>query len=135
MLTLSFVASVLALGSMVHAGPLPIAFEDTYPEVIPGPGMPSLASLGLTSADLYQMTPVRRSVLEERALARRDVYCGYKVCTVANAQACVNYLNSLGTQNCMATAANNADFVQAAQCHIYGFVNVPSKGATASSYW
>lgn len=26
-----------------------------YPEVIPGPGLPSLAELGLTSAQLYNM--------------------------------------------------------------------------------
>lgn len=29
----------------------------TYPEVIPGPGLPSLASLNLTSVDLYTMKP------------------------------------------------------------------------------
>ena len=30
------------------------AAEKVYPEVVPGPGLPSLASLGLTSTELYQ---------------------------------------------------------------------------------
>lgn len=29
----------------------------TYPEVVPGPGMPSLEELGLTSEQLYTMKP------------------------------------------------------------------------------
>jgi hypothetical protein len=28
-----------------------------YPEVIPGPGLPSLAELGITSAQLWEMGP------------------------------------------------------------------------------
>lgn len=32
-------------------------------EVVPGPGLPSLASLNLTSAELYEMTPARRCYL------------------------------------------------------------------------
>ncbi|EHL03377.1 hypothetical protein M7I_0598 [Glarea lozoyensis 74030] len=32
------------------------ATEEEFPEVIPGPGMPRLASLNLTSADLYRGT-------------------------------------------------------------------------------
>lgn len=35
------------------ASPISVA-EKVYPEVIPGPGLPSLASLELTSAELYQ---------------------------------------------------------------------------------
>lgn len=31
--------------------------ETVYPEVIPGPGLPSLAELHLTSAELYTMKP------------------------------------------------------------------------------
>lgn len=32
-----------------------------YPEVVPGPGLPSLASLNLTSAELYEMVPTSES--------------------------------------------------------------------------
>ena len=45
--------SRLALTNVVSALPA----EPVYPEVIPGPGMPSLASIGLTSKDLYTMVP------------------------------------------------------------------------------
>lgn len=37
--------------------PLVAALATQFPEVIPGPGLPSLAELGLTSKDLYTMTP------------------------------------------------------------------------------
>jgi hypothetical protein len=49
-----FSASVilsLALATAVTAAPK----ARDYPEVIPGPGLPSLASLNLTSAQLYEM--------------------------------------------------------------------------------
>ena len=39
--------------SLVQSAALPAEATTVYPEVIPGPGLPSLASLGLTSADLY----------------------------------------------------------------------------------
>lgn len=45
---------MLALASFQATSALP-APETVYPEVIPGPGLPSLASLNLTSAELYQM--------------------------------------------------------------------------------
>jgi hypothetical protein len=45
----------LTLCAVGLANALPTAEE--YPEVIPGPGLPSLASLNLTSAELYQRVP------------------------------------------------------------------------------
>lgn len=48
--------SLLALTMSTHVTAVP-AKEATYPEVIPGPGMPSLEELGLTSEQLYTMTP------------------------------------------------------------------------------
>jgi hypothetical protein len=47
---------LVALLSSRGVVPLP-APEKTYPEVIPGPGLPTLAELGLTSIDLYMMKP------------------------------------------------------------------------------
>ena len=44
-------SAVLALTSLTMVEGLAI----TYPEVVPGPGLPSLAELGLTSAELYNM--------------------------------------------------------------------------------
>lgn len=45
---------LLALASISRVAAVPSPSE--YPEVIPGPGLPSLASLGLTSKDLYEGT-------------------------------------------------------------------------------
>lgn len=49
-------AIVFAFASLKVAIAIPVA-ETIYPEVIPGPGLPSLAELGHTSAQLYQMSP------------------------------------------------------------------------------
>jgi hypothetical protein len=45
---------LLALASVGSVAAVPSPPD--YPEVIPGPGLPSLASLGLTSKDLYEGT-------------------------------------------------------------------------------
>lgn len=47
------VSAPFAYAAAVPAA-VPAAVVPTFPEVIPGPGLPSLASLGLTSAGLYQ---------------------------------------------------------------------------------
>lgn len=55
-MTFNIVAlSAIALIALTTAGgvaAVPSPFD--YPEVIPGPGLPSLASLGLTSKQLYE---------------------------------------------------------------------------------
>lgn len=51
-----FILSILFSAVSFQAGTSsPVAGQAQYPEVIPGPGLPSLASLGLTSKDLYEM--------------------------------------------------------------------------------
>jgi hypothetical protein len=52
-MTKFFISSILGLASLQGVMAAPTA--EVYPEVIPGPGLPSLAELGLTSAQLYQM--------------------------------------------------------------------------------
>jgi hypothetical protein len=52
----SAIASTLLLATAVSASPL-VEQRKAHPEIIPGPGLPSLASLGLTTAQLYE-TPV-----------------------------------------------------------------------------
>ena len=49
----SLLLSLVSLQA-VSASPIIEARED-YPEVIPGEGLPSLESLGLTTAQLYEM--------------------------------------------------------------------------------
>lgn len=44
----------ISVRSMTAAVDLASAAGKVYPEVIPGPGLPSLASLGLTSTILYE---------------------------------------------------------------------------------
>lgn len=57
----------LALFSLAAAAP---AAESKYPEVIPGPGLPSLESLGLTSEQLYTMP-----VPKERKYLTQSINC------------------------------------------------------------
>jgi hypothetical protein len=94
----------LAFASNVAAVPT----AETYPEVIPGPGIPSLASLGLTSADLYKM--------DHRSLnlgIRQDpfVNCDGQKCQATDSAACVNYLASLGNQLCNGTFDSEHELV------------------------
>jgi hypothetical protein len=51
-------ALLVALSSFQLSTALPVAGV-SYPEVIPGAGLPSLAELGLTSEQLYTTSPNR----------------------------------------------------------------------------
>ena len=63
----SFVPALcIVVGLISNVAALPAADVEArtdYPTVIPGPGLPSLESLGLTSADLYTKKP---SVRDDR---------------------------------------------------------------------
>lgn len=50
----SLISFLLGLASIQAAAATPFK---VYPEVIPGPGLPSLAELNLTSAQLYEKGP------------------------------------------------------------------------------
>jgi hypothetical protein len=94
-----FVLAVIALGSNAAA----VATAETYPEVIPGPDLPSLASLNLTSADLYKMD--YKALLSRRdpnpLLEKRfQLNCKGRKCQAVDAAACVSYLASLGNKLC-----------------------------------
>ncbi|KAF9259945.1 hypothetical protein L218DRAFT_1055494 [Marasmius fiardii PR-910] len=115
----------LLLVNIAHASPV----EDSR-VVIPGPGLPSLESLGLTSADLYARTLTE---LEMRSLmARFPLMCNeVPKCSVGDAVACYNYLNALGHQACTVNG-ENVTFCTAGGCHWFGS-NI-SGGGSASSY-
>ncbi|KAG2008016.1 hypothetical protein CC2G_013491 [Coprinopsis cinerea AmutBmut pab1-1] len=82
------------------------------PEIVPGPGLPSLASLNLTSADLCKSPEeFRATFLGESELAdaepkklvkRYTPWCnsGSPRLDVAKAQGCYNYLYALGSTTC-----------------------------------
>ncbi len=46
-----FISSLLGLAALQGV----MAAPKVYPEVIPGPGLPSLAELNVTSAQLYEL--------------------------------------------------------------------------------
>lgn len=63
MLSSSLIFSFVAFAAIGIVSTTAIKRERIYPEVIPGPGLPSLASLNLTSADLYTMRlPPRKNL-------------------------------------------------------------------------
>ncbi|KIM21872.1 hypothetical protein M408DRAFT_333198 [Serendipita vermifera MAFF 305830] len=99
----AIVLCALATLSSVSAVPTP---DDDYPEVVPGPGMPSLASLGLTSKDLYEGAGVtgKRDLLTRFDRICYDNGCGRV--PRGDAQACINYLRNLGTQRCGLSGEN-----------------------------
>ncbi|KAF2014366.1 hypothetical protein BU24DRAFT_463162 [Aaosphaeria arxii CBS 175.79] len=70
------------------------------PQVIPGPGLPSLASLNLTSEYLYSLP---KPVTDPDQLSTlTDPYCGpdFAYIPVNDAIACFHYLDGLGEQFC-----------------------------------
>ncbi|KIM21876.1 hypothetical protein M408DRAFT_79877 [Serendipita vermifera MAFF 305830] len=97
-----FLCAVTLLGG-VSAFPSP----EEYPEVIPGPGMPSLESLGLTSKDLYNAIEPENIltifIVQEGLVPRFTRICTDNGCgrvPKADAQACINYLRGLGSKRC-----------------------------------
>ncbi|OAA34790.1 hypothetical protein NOR_08302 [Metarhizium rileyi] len=73
-------------------------------EVVPGPGLPSLAELGITSADLYNMgRPVESSMSDTSFTSQYGAKCGPDgdaYVDVDDIIACYHYLRRLN-QNCV----------------------------------
>ncbi|KAH3939643.1 hypothetical protein HBI56_193160 [Parastagonospora nodorum] len=93
----SSIATSMLLATAVSASPL-LEQRKAHPEVIPGPGLPSLASLGLTTAQLYE-TPVPGAEFS----AQFDLKCGPNnraYGPVNDVIACYNYLRNLGGRAC-----------------------------------
>ncbi|OBT61319.1 hypothetical protein VE03_09526 [Pseudogymnoascus sp. 23342-1-I1] len=73
------------------------------PKVIPGPGLPSLKELGITSEDLYKMGRPDSSVKTPSIQARFEPKCGPSDNAYVNVNgiiACYNYLKNVGDRNC-----------------------------------
>jgi hypothetical protein len=90
-----------------------LAAPRIYPEVIPGPGLPSLISLNLTSTELYKtdyhttlsnITPREESTL---LAPRFNLNCDGQKCQATDAVACINYLAKLGGKTCNMQFNNN----------------------------
>ncbi|KAH8704358.1 hypothetical protein GQ44DRAFT_764154 [Phaeosphaeriaceae sp. PMI808] len=79
----------------------PLGARDAVPEVIPGPGLPSLESLGLTSAELHAMG--LPDIPKDEMHILFDAKCGPSEGAygpIGDSIACYNYLRSLGTTLC-----------------------------------
>jgi len=105
---------------------LPVS-NSVVPEVVPGPGLPSLASLGLTSVGLYSTSPN----LASRGLQKRfNAYCmTFDACNINDATACYNYLLALGTASC--AVKENGVFCTAGAAAIGGSSVHGGKAASA----
>ncbi|KAF1935655.1 hypothetical protein EJ02DRAFT_415413 [Clathrospora elynae] len=105
MLSASFISTLLlAIASFqaVSASPTVQARKEAYPEVVPGLGLPSLESLGLTSAQLYEMPRPEPAGISIES-AQFDSRCGPSDGAYTNVNgviACYNYLRNLGTTRC-----------------------------------
>ncbi|KAF9533318.1 hypothetical protein CPB83DRAFT_943197 [Crepidotus variabilis] len=133
MLSLNFLlASVVIFITGVQANPT------IYPEIIPGPGLPSLESLNLTSKNLYTMKP--QFLLEPRSSnSASDVDCTSFANSNTNlndALACYNYLAAVNMrdQTC-AVSGDNVRFVEAGEAMIGGSNLHQTPGDAASSCW
>lgn len=150
----SLVALALAAFAAVNTVAIPAAEpRKEYPEVVPGPGLPTLAELGLTSEELYTMAPKLgkctptpffiahreltvhaegRSTLEARSALYNNVCQTYTTANVDNVIACFNYLQSIGGNACTVNG-DNVQFCYSGNAQVTGS-NISGTGS-ASSRW
>ncbi|KAK6330407.1 hypothetical protein TWF696_003504 [Orbilia brochopaga] len=101
------IASVLALFGAAAAAPTSAPVVDYTKLIIPGPGLPSVAELGLTNEDLTKPVPgleqlmARESENPNAVFKRYTPQCwGGPACSWSDAQGCYNYLVGLGNRPC-----------------------------------
>ncbi|KAM3482145.1 hypothetical protein MY5147_000264 [Beauveria neobassiana] len=86
--------------------PAVLAGTVKYPEVVPGPGLPSLESLGLTSEQLYTMEPASPDTEVNARASLAPMFT--PICAtdsgaytdVNNLMACERYLARIGANEC-----------------------------------
>ncbi|KAG4441606.1 hypothetical protein IFR05_002890 [Cadophora sp. M221] len=133
-LTLTLTLSTLLLSTTA----LPTASETTkvYPEVIPGPDMPSLAELGLTSEQLYTTTPNLPFGNSFTTLYNGECrHCPDALASVDSVIACFNYLMSLGTAGCGVDRYNGKRFCTSGNAKVDGLNYTPGQANPTKSYW
>ncbi|KAF7137034.1 hypothetical protein CNMCM5793_006838 [Aspergillus hiratsukae] len=104
-------------------------------EVVPGPGLPSLESLGLTSAELRDPDFLSKNGLEDNLIEDLELEAAmfppqcqpryFVPAPIAQARSCRNYLKKLGTKPCKVTGPGNPTTAQTVFCRagvtqIYG---------------
>ncbi|KAF9522967.1 hypothetical protein CPB83DRAFT_70657 [Crepidotus variabilis] len=110
------------------------AKQSTYPHVIPGPGLPSLKSLQLTSADLYNRQLITNSSIEKRDEGYDKNCFAFTTADVQSTVACFDYLTRLGHVDCTVPVDNNV-FCTAGDAVIGGSKLDQTTGVTSASCW
>ncbi|KAJ8117452.1 hypothetical protein OPT61_g1358 [Boeremia exigua] len=122
---------LLSLGALsiplVSSAPATSGARSEVPEVIPGPGLPSLASLGLTSEQLFALGKPESSEDDQSLMA--VTRCGDQYGNVNNAIACYNYLRNLGRTDCRVPIGQRSVIMCTA-----GDIRIESSGVGASSW-
>ncbi|KAL6716107.1 hypothetical protein ACLMJK_005673 [Lecanora helva] len=120
----------------IYAATSPVIAQQSYPEVKPGPGLPSLASLNVTSAQLYQAKPATLPTGRYALATEVNGLCGGvrdDPAPVDDVIACFNYLTQLGHQACVVPPKTGVQFCEAGDASIEGEAYETDK--TVSSYW
>ncbi|KAF1846668.1 uncharacterized protein K460DRAFT_417705 [Cucurbitaria berberidis CBS 394.84] len=122
MLSAKFISSLLfSLASLQAVSATPIVeAREKYPDVIPGPGLPSLESLGLTTAKLYEMPrpepPEMTAMFDPRCGPSEAAYT-----SVGGVIACYQYLRNLGTTRCGVPGSGRVtEFCRSGDAHASG---------------
>ncbi|KAJ3719168.1 hypothetical protein C8R42DRAFT_113127 [Lentinula raphanica] len=130
--TSSLLATLLLLPAAFING-ASTATKRAYPELIPGPGLPTLAELNLTSEALYTMTP-KLQIGDLELAERSDLFTNecftYTTANVNDVIACFNYLENIGGNSC-AVNGDNSQFCYAGTAQISGS-NVSGTSSAAS---
>ncbi|KAI0059297.1 hypothetical protein BV25DRAFT_1918544 [Artomyces pyxidatus] len=104
-----FLAAATALSTFAVAAPT------VHPTVVPGPGLPTLAELGITSEELYARPPS----LQARAALYSPVCQTYSTGDVDDVIACFNYLEAIGGNACTVDG-DNVQFCYAGDAQVTG---------------
>ncbi|KAK6541612.1 hypothetical protein TWF694_007412 [Orbilia ellipsospora] len=106
---IGFTKTAISLTAVLSlfAGALAAPAEKDYASLIEtGPGMPTVAELGLTNKDLTKPFPKSALAARDALEKRYTPSCwGPPKCSYGDALACYNYLNSLGTRDCQVTGS------------------------------
>ncbi|KAF2827349.1 hypothetical protein CC86DRAFT_405483 [Ophiobolus disseminans] len=113
--------SILLLACYHAASATPIVAERSmvdYPEVVPGPGLPSLASLNITSAELYEIASQHSDTAS--AMGNVPTTCGGELyAPYSHVDACREYLDKLGRQDCVVPDKGRQVLCIAGEAQVY----------------
>jgi len=128
--TYFFALLVAAFAGLQNVAAVPAAESaKVYPEVVPGPGLPSLEELGLTSEQLYTTTP---TINGRELFPRYTSVCEtYTTADVDDTIACFNYLQAIGSNNC-GVSGDNVQFCYSGNAQITGS-NISGTGSASSA--